>query len=64
MKQILLQLLILCTVNVIYAQGIDTVHVVSKDSANIATLNLEEVVVTAPIINKTKTGPLILSQTV
>lgn len=56
MKRILLQLFIICITNVIYAQSIDTVNVVSKDSVNISTLNLDEVVVTAPIINKTKNG--------
>ncbi len=56
MKRILLQLFIICVANGIYAQSTDTVNVVSKDSVNMSTLNLEEVVVTAPIINKTKTG--------
>ena len=55
MKRILL-LFIICIANGIYAQSIDTVNVVSKDSVNISTLSLEEVVITAPIISKTKTG--------
>lgn len=46
----------MCIANGVYAQSIDTLNVVSKDSINISTLNLEEVVVTAPIINKTKNG--------